>query len=100
MLTGLSESTLTTEWCGRTRRTSILSSAVDRARKARGRVPATSPKPPTLTNGSASAARKSTLMVWDMYQLYNENQETLWSVLGWMCQVPGARFHVFANFDG
>src|SRR5260221_8879138 len=80
MLTGLSPSALITECIGNTRRTSSLISSLDKARRALGRVPATSPKPPTFTKGTASAARKSTLMVWDICQLYNENQEALKSV--------------------
>src|SRR5258707_881654 len=80
MLTGLSPSALITECIGNTRRTSSLISSLDKARKALGRVPATSPRPPTFTKGSASAARNKTLMVWDIYQLYNENQEALKSV--------------------
>ena len=42
-----------------------------KARSAWGREPATSPKPPTLTNGSASAARNRTLRVFMRLSLFS-----------------------------
>src|SRR6187401_2866265 len=83
-----------TECRGNTRRTSSLISPVTSAvsaRNARGRVPATSPSPPTFTKGSASAARNKMLMVWDMSQLYIENQETLKSIFNF-CNIKPIDF--------
>jgi hypothetical protein len=48
-------------------------SSLEIARKARGREPATSPNPPTFIKGSASAARKRTLIVWDMRAIVHQN---------------------------